>query len=1082
MIDFLIRWSLNQRAAVLVLAAMFLAWGVRTAAKSPVDVFPDLTAPTVTVITEAHGMAPLEVESQVTFPIEAALNGAAGVRRVRSSTAVGISVVWVEFEWGADVYTARQIVGEKLSLVANDLPPEVERPILAPISSIMGEVLFLSLTSDRHTPLELRTAADTTVRRRLLSVPGVSQVTPIGGDHKQYQVVLAPERLRNQGISLEQVTEALRRSNENVSAGFMTEGGSELLVMGQGRVRSLKDIGATVVAIHGGIPIKVGDLGEVQLGAAPKRGDGSANAKPAVLFGIQKQPNANTLTLTAELDRVLADIQAKLPEGMVLNSDIFRQATFIEIAVRNVVHALRDGGILVLLIVLLFLANFRASFITFTAIPLSLVAAVLVLSAMGATINTMTLGGMAIAIGAIVDDAIIDVENVVRRLRENTALPEAERRQLLEVVYDASCEIRGSIVFATLIIILVFLPVFFLPGVEGRLLQPLGVAYVVALSASLLVALTVTPVLCYLLLPQSKSVVEAHEPALAIKLKQAYGRLLQPVLRRSWLWVAVPSLALFLVAILGVSRAGRAFLPEFNEGAFTISAVTLPGTSLAESNGLGKVVEEIILKQPEVKSVARRTGRAELDEHAQGVEAAELDVSYELGERNKEQLLAALRADLSVVPGMNITIGQPISHRIDHMLSGTRANVAVKLFGPNLYELRTLAEEVKGEMEQVQGVVDLSVEQQTDIPVLSVRFRRDAMARYGLTIEPLAHTLEAALQGLTVSRVLEGRYAFDLVVRLRPGTGQSLEVLRNLPIDVPSGGEVPLGAVADVIRDTGPNRVSREDVERKIVVMCNVAGRDVASVVEDCRARIDPLLAKKTGYRVEYGGQFEAAEAANRMLLWLGIGVILGIGFLLHVAFGSARDALLVMLNLPLALIGGVVGVFVSGGVLSVASVIGFITVFGIATRNGIMLVSHIKHLQAHEGVRELGEAVERGARERLVPILMTALASGFGLIPLAIGGGEPGNEIQTPMAIVILFGLLSSMLLNMIVVPALYLRWGLPTPAAGEVSATAEVSASLGAEVSSLTADAETVPSEHGQLSPPDDDDVTPADEGGAA
>jgi len=1029
-IDLLIRWSLRQRAAVLAAAAIFLAWGVRTALESPVDVFPDLTAPTVTVITEAHGMAPLEVESQVTFPIEAALNGAAGVRRVRSSTAVGISVVWVEFEWGADVYTARQVVSEKLSLVASDLPPEVERPVLAPISSIMGEVLFLSLTSDRHTPLELRTTADTVVRRRLLSVPGVSQVTPIGGDDKQYQVVLAPERLREQGVSLEQVTRALERSNENVSAGFMNEGGSELLVMGHGRVRSLEDIRGTVVATRGEVPIEVGDLGEVRLGAAPKRGDGSANARPAVLFGVQKQPGANTLALTAELDAVLAEVQGKLPEGMVLDSGIFRQATFIEVAVRNVVHALRDGGLLVVIIVLVFLANLRASLITLTAIPLSLVAAVLVLSGMGATINTMTLGGMAIAIGAIVDDAIIDVENVVRRLRENAARPEAERRPLLDVVYRASCEIRGSIVFATLIIVLVFLPVFFLPGVEGRLLQPLGVAYVVSLGASLLVALTVTPVLCYLLLPESKSVREAHEPSLAVALKRGYGRVLAPLLDRSWWWVAAPGLALFVLALVGVSRAGRAFLPEFNEGAFTISAVTLPGTSLAESNDLGAVVEEVILEQPEVRSVARRTGRAELDEHAQGVEAAELDVSYALGDRTKEELLAALRADLTAVPGMNITIGQPISHRIDHMLSGTRANVAVKLFGPDLYALRAMAEEVRAEMEQVRGVVDLSVEQQMDIPVLSVRFRRGAMARYGLTIEALAHTLEAALQGLTVSQVLEGRYAFDLVVRLRPGEGRSADALRDLPVDVPAGGKVPLGAVADVIRDTGPNRVSREDVERKIVVMCNVAGRDVASVVEGCRARIDPILAREAGYRVEYGGQFEAAEAANRMLLWLGLGVVLGIGFLLHVAFGSGRDALLVMINLPLALIGGVVGVFVSGGVLSVASVIGFITVFGIATRNGIMLVSHIKHLQAREGVRELRAAVERGARERLVPILMTALASGFGLVPLALGGGEPGNEIQTPMAIVILFGLLSSMLLNMVVVPALYLRWGRPTPA----------------------------------------------------
>ncbi len=990
----------------------------------PVDVFPDLTAPTVTVITEAHGMAPIEAELQITFPLETALNGAAHVRRVRSSTTVGISVVWIEFDWGTDIRQARRIVSEKLDLVSGQLPPSAEKPVMAPVSSIMGEIMFLSLTSERHSAIEIRTLAETTLRRRLLAVAGVSQVTPIGGDVKQYQVVASPERLQAYGITLTRLINVLTDANENVSAGVINQHGSEWLVTGIGRIQSLEDIRNVVLSERNGVPVLVKDIAQVQIGAAPKRGDASANAKSAVVLGIQKQPQANTIVLTKRLDRVLDDIESQLPTGMKLNRRIFRQSDFIEVAIRNVEHALRDGGLLVVIVVLLFLANLRATLITLTAIPLSLLTTILALQGMGFTINTMTLGGMAIAIGALVDDAIIDVENVFRRLRENHHLPYNDRQSNLRVVFNASVEIRKSIVFATLIIVLVFIPIFFLAGVEGRLLQPLGLAYVVALLASLLVAVTVTPVLCYFLLPGSRAVREETEPVFAAWLKQRYKRLLPWIIDHPWA-VTVPTVLIFTAAIISTSRMGRAFLPEFNEGALTISAVTLPGTALAESNQLGRVVEEILLSYPEVVSVARRTGRAELDEHAMGVESAELDVNLKMQSRTKAEFLEALRGSLSVVPGMNITIGQPISHRIDHMLSGTRANIAVKIFGPDLYELRRVAEQVRTAMESVSGVVDLSVEQQADVPTIKVQFLRPAMAQYGLTIHEVARHLEAAIRGVEVSRILEGQSTYNLVVRLTESKQWEWERMGELMIDTPSGVKVPLKTVASLRKTTGPNTISREQVERKIVVQCNVSDRDVTSVVQDCQKLVNPIIMVKADYRVEYGGQFESAAEAGRILTILGITVIIGIGFLLHLAFGSARDAALTMINLPLALIGGIFGVFVSGGVLSVASLIGFITVFGIATRNGIMLISHIRHLQQFEGVDSFREAVLRGTLERLNPILMTAMATGLALVPLALGGGKPGTEIQTPMAIIILFGLLTSMLLNMVIVPALYFRLG---------------------------------------------------------
>lgn len=1026
MLDSLIRLSLRHRIFVLLLAVLLLGAGTYTAMRMPVDVFPDLTAPTVTILAEAHGMAPAEVESQVTFPIEAALNGAAGVRRVRSSSSVGLAVVWVEFEWGVEIREARQVVTEKLSLVSSELPPEVDPPVLAPVSSMMGEIMFVALTSERHSPMDLRAVAETMVRRRLLAVPGVSQVTPMGGDVKQYQIVADPLKLASRGVTMDQLLRALQGANENVSAGFLVQSSTEYLVTGHGRIRSLADISNTVIFASNHVPVLVGDVAKVEYGAEPKRGEASANGKPAVLLGVQKQPGANTLELTKRVDLVLEEIAAKLPEGIHVNKNLFRQADFISVAIDNVEKALRDGAILVVFIVLIFLLNGRATLITLTAIPLSLVSAVLILKAFGATINTMTLGGMAIAIGALVDDAVIDVENVFRRLRENASLPSGSRRSAFDVVLSASIEIRSSIFFATLIIVLVFVPIFFLSGVEGRLLKPLGVAYVVALLASLIVAVTVTPVLCYLLLPRSKGVQTGHEPRTVAFLKHAYSPILQKALGRPAL-VVVPAIILLVVAIVALAGSGRSFLPEFNEGSLTISAVTLPGTPLTDSDKLGRMMEEILLAQPEVESTARRTGRAELDEHALGVETSEVEVRLKMGKRSREELLAAIRAELSQIPGIVVSIGQPISHRIDHMLSGTRANIAIKIFGEDLSKLRQLGEKARKAIEQVPGAVDIFLEQQMEIPTLRIAFDRGAMANYGLQISEAAQYLEAALQGVTISRVLEGRNAYNLVLRIAGNEPWRSETLENLAIETPAGIRVALSEIAKIQKETGPNTISREQVERKIVVSCNVAGGDLSSVVEECQRRVNPIVEREANYRVEYGGQFESAAHANRLLMLLGIAVVAGILILLRTAFDSMRDAALVMLNLPLALIGGVAGVFLSGGVLSIASVVGFITLFGIATRNGIMLVSHIRHLQLEEGVTDFREAVQRGALERLAPILMTGLAAGLALVPLAFGGGEPGNEIQTPMAIVILCGLLTSIVLNMLIVPALYLKFGTP-------------------------------------------------------
>ena len=1024
----LIEWSIDHHWIVLSLAVLLAAAGIWTARSMPVDVFPDLTAPTVTILTEGRGMAPEEMETLVTFPIETAINGASGVRRVRSATAVGIAVVWVEFDWGTDIFLARQLVTEKLTLVSGTLPPQVERPILAPISSIMGEILFFAISSDPDDPLALRTVADTIVRRRLLAVPGVSQVTPIGGAERQFQVVAHPDQLRANNISVNELLEGVRGASENTSAGIYMEGPQEYVLQTIGRVRTPDEIGDSVIALRGDRPVLVRDIADVREGAAIKRGEGSRNGRPAVIVGVQKQPGANTVELTARLDQHLDELQRELPAGMTIDRRIFRQSDFIEVAVQNVINALRDGGLLVVVIVVLFLANLRAAAITLTAIPLSLAAAVLVLRAFDATINTMTLGGMAIAIGALVDDAIIDVENVVRRLRENAARPESEQLSAARVVRDATLEVRTSIVFATVIIVLVFLPIFGLSGIEGRLMAPLAVAYIVALVASLAVAVIVTPALSYAFLPGTPSILRGHDGWLARVLKARFGKDLPRALDHPYLVMAA-SAVLLGAAAFAMTRMGTAFLPEFNEGSLTVQANTLPGTSLPKSDEIGRRVEQILLAQPEVVATARRTGRAEYDEHVQGVEAAEIDVGLRDTERPREDLLADLRRGFSTLPGTNVTIGQPISHRIDHMLSGTRANIAVKIFGDDLLTLRRLGEAVRAVIVGVPGAVDVTLEQQTDVPFVRFVLNRPAIARYGLRADQVAEAVETSFAGTAVGRIFDRAAAFDLVVKFDPGSQADFARLGDLPIDTPNGGTVPVRLLADVRRETGPNMVLRENVQRRIVISANVAGRDLGSVVEDMRSAVGEAVPMPAGYRVEYGGQFESEQSASDRLMVLAAGVVVGLFLLLVLAFGHPRDALLVMLNLPLALIGGVAGVFLAGGVLSVASMIGFITLFGIATRNGIMLVSHIHHLMREEGVTDFREAVERGARERVVPILMTALAAGLALIPLALGGGRSGSEIQTPMAIVILCGLMTSTLLNMVVVPVLYMRYGALRP-----------------------------------------------------
>jgi CzcA family heavy metal efflux pump len=1021
MLNAIIRFSLHHRGLVLLAAGLLLLFGGLYATRLPLDVFPDVSAPTVTVVTEATGLAPEEVEVLVTFPLESVLNGAPGVRRVRSVSAAGISVVWVEFGWGEDVYRTRQVVSERLQGV--QLPAGVDPPQLGPVSSVMGEITFIALTSKTPTvsPMELRRLAETVVRRSLLSIPGISQVVPIGGDVRQYEVEADPLALAQRGLTVDDLVEALSGASRASAAGFHVDRGQEYLVRGLGRARGTADLSSPVLGLENGVPVTVGDVAAVREAPEPQRGTASYKTRPAVILSVQKQPDANTLALTQEIDRLLAGLARSLPKGVSIETENFRQADFIQVAISNVLAALRDGAILVVIVLFLFLGNFRATLISALAIPLSLVAGILVLSLFGQGLNTMTLGGLAIAIGALVDDAIIDVENVFRRLRQEKERPEGARRSALEVVFQASSEVRGAILFATLIIVLVFLPLFVLPGMEGRLLRPLGLAYVAALVASLLVSLTVTPVLCHLLLPRSRAL-DRQDPWLLRAFRRAYDPALAWSLRHPGLVVAA-TLAITAAAVAVVPFLGRSFLPPFNEGALTISVVSPPGITLEEGDALGRQVEEALLSFPEVVSTSRRTGRAERDEHVQGVNASEMEVVLREG-RPKEELLAEMRKAVATIPGAEVTFGQPISHRIDHMISGSKTNLAVKIFGPDLAVLRRLAAQTEGLLGTVPGIVDVSNQEQASVPELVIDFDRRALPLHGLSAASLSRSIEALFQGTEAGEIVEGGVVSRVVVRLPERLREDREQLAALPVPTPEGRTVRLGDVARPRFDLGPGLVRRENVERVAMITANVAGGNLSGTVEQVQRTLDEGLTLPPGYRVAYGGQFEEAARSLRNLGTLSALVLVGMYVLLFLAFRDHRHALIVLVNLPLALVGGVFAVALGGGVLSVASLVGFITLFGIATRNGVLLVSHYEHLMREEGL-PLAEAVVQGSRERLAPVLMTALTAGLALIPLVLAGDHPGNEIQSPMAQVILGGLLSSTFLNLVLVPVLFARWG---------------------------------------------------------
>ena len=1019
MLNKIIDASLKNRWVVLFLALAISVAGSVIAWEMDVDVFPDLTAPTVTVLTEAHGMASEEVERLVSYQIESALNGAPNVRRIRSSSAMGISIVWAEFEWGTEIYRARQIVSEKLTQVGETLPPGIGSPVLAPVSSIMGEIMLLSVTSDSISPMELRTLSDWTIRKRLLSVGGVSQVIVIGGEYKQYQVLASPERMRYFGITFAELEEAVAGANVNASGGFLNEYGNQYIIRGEGKTTALDELGQAVIKVVDQTPISIADVARLTVGSAPKIGDGAMNGEEAVILTVLKQPETNTLELTERIDRELADMQAQLPAGVKINTRIFRQSDFIQASIDNLQKTLLEGAFFVTLVLFLFLLNYRTTLISLLAIPLSLFVTIIVLKLLGLTINTMSLGGMAIAIGVLVDDAIIDVENIYKRLRENARKPEAERVPVIRVVYLASKEIRNSIMIATLIIIIAFIPLFFLSGMEGRLLRPLGIAFVTAVLTSLLVAVTLTPVLSSYLLANRDRLLKQSEGSVVERwLSRRYRWILQRVLRVPKA-VLGATLVLFVVALVMMTGLGRSFLPEFNEGSLVVSVVTPPGISLEESDNTGTRVEQILLSMPEIEVTSRRTGRAELDEHAQGVNASEIDAPFVVGDRSEEVFLSELREELSRVPGANVTIGQPIAHRIDHMLSGTRANIAIKIFGPDLSRLFSLGNQIKTQIQEVDGLVDLNVEQQIDVPQLRIKPKRALLAKYGIRMQDLMNFVDVAFAGETVAQVYEGQQSFDLVLRYEEASRGSLESIRNAAMDTYDGTKIPLYYVAEVSVTGSPFNINREDVQRKVVVSANVSGRDLRGVVNDIQQRIAGTIELPQEYRLEYGGQFESEANASQLLLLASIAAIVIIFLLLYLEFRDLTLSGIVLLNLPLALIGGVIIVFFTSGIVSIASTIGFISLFGIATRNGILLISHYQSLLA-EG-KGLYDTLIQGSLDRLNPILMTAFTTGLALIPLALAGGEAGNEIQSPMAVVILGGLLSATLLNLAVIPAVF-------------------------------------------------------------
>jgi CzcA family heavy metal efflux pump len=1018
MLNRIINFSLYNRLLVIITSALLIAVGTYTASRMEVDVFPDLTAPTVVVLTESHGMAPEEVERLVTFHIETAMNGATDVRRVRSSSSAGISIVWVEFEWGTDIYRARQIVSEKLLAIRTSLPSGVGNPTLAPNSSIMGEIMLISVTADSTKMIDLRTIADWTIRPRLLATGGVSQVVVIGGEYKQYQVLASPQRMKHFNVSLPDLIKACDEANLNAAGGFMNEYGNEYVIRGIGRTNNLDDLGKTVVKIQNDLPVTIADVAQIKIGASVKIGDGSLRGNPAVILTVMKQPNTNTLELTNRIDEAIADLGKSISSDVRIDTKIFRQADFINASITNIQKTLIEGSIFVVVILFIFLMNWRATLISLIAIPISLITAILTLKWLGFTINTMSLGGMAIAIGDLVDDAIIDVENVYRRLKENAKKPASEMQPVLTVIYNASVEIRSSVINATFIIIAAFIPLFFLSGMEGKLLAPLGIAFIVALFASLIVAITLTPVLCSLLLTSEKSLEKAHhESWLVQRLNRWYESSLRKALDLRILILGA-ALALFLVTTALLFTLGRSFLPEFNEGSLVISAVSLPGISLEQSNQIGSNIEKTLLTIPEIKTTTRRTGRAELDEHAQGVNASEIDAPFTLDERNREEFMKDVRGRLSGVVGANITIGQPIGHRIDHMLSGTRANIAIKIFGPDLNTLFQLSNQVKSGIEGIDGLVDISVEQQIEIPQVQIKARREMLARHGITIGEFTQFVDAAFAGERVGDIYEEDKRFDFVLKFDDANRGTFENIRNTWIDAREGQKIPLIEVAEVVSASGPNTINRENVQRKTVVSANVSGRDQRSAVDEIKSKLTGITLPE-GYHIEYGGQFEAEADASQTLLATSLLSLLVIFLLLYMEFRDIKVSGIILLNLPLALIGGVLSIWLTSGIISIPAIIGFITLFGVATRNGILLVSHY-HTLEKEG-KNLMDTVILGSRDRLSPILMTALTAGLALIPLAIAGDLPGNEIQSPMAKVILGGLLSSTLLNIFVVPIVY-------------------------------------------------------------
>lgn len=1019
MLDKIIRFSLQNRLFILMAAVLLMVGGIYTTYHMDVDVFPDLNAPTVVVMTEATGMAAEEVEKLVTFPVESAVNGATDVRRVRSSSTTGFSVVWVEFDWGTDIYKDRQIVSEKLAEVSESLPPTCGKPTLGPQSSILGEVFIIGLTSDKTSMQDLRTIADWTIRPRLLSLGGVAQVTVLGGDIKEYQILLSPEKMRHYGITLQEVMNAAQDMNRSSAGGVLYEYGNEYIIRGVLSTNDADAIGRAVVKMDGDAPITLASIAEIKAGAkAPKLGLASHRGKPAVLMTVTKQPNASTIDLTAKLDKAVEDLKTQIPADINVATDIFRQQKFIDSSIDNIKKSLYEGALFVIIVLFFFLMNVRTTLISLVTIPLSLVVSILTLKFMGLTINTMSIGGMAIAIGSLVDDAIVDVENVFKHLRQNRRLPESERKSVIEVVFNASREVRLPILNSTFIIVVSFVPLFFLTGMEGRMLRPLGIAFITALFASTLVALTLTPVLCSYLLGGDKSDKAGKDPAIVRWLQKVYNVALEWVISHKKTTLGAV-LALFAVALGIFFSLGSSFLPAFNEGSFTINVSTLPGVSLEESDNVGRRAEELLLTVPEIKTVARKTGRAELDEHALGVNVSEIEAPFELGKRSKKEVVAEVRAKLNTLPGVNVEIGQPISHRIDAMLSGTRANIAIKLFGTDLDKMFLLGNQIKSEIEGIPGIADLNVEQQIERPQLQIVPNREMMAKYGITPSEFNDMVEVYLAGKVVSQVYEGNKVFDLTLKAADDSRNSIEEIRNISVDA-VGGKIPFGQIAQIRSAAGPNTINRENVARKIVISANVSDGDLQGAVTRIQKAIRDNIELPEGYHVEYGGQFESAQSASRTLLFTSLMAIIVIFLLLYGQFKDVRQASAVLLNLPLALIGGIFAIFFADKIISIPAIIGFISLFGIATRNGMLLIDRYNELRS-EGL-SLHDAVIKGSLDRLNPILMTALTSALALVPLALGGELPGNEIQSPMAKVLLGGLLTSTMLNGFIIPVVYI------------------------------------------------------------